>query len=454
MKGDTMEMLFALPAAVLVVITALKSIGARTYVMGGALADYAALRTPVDFDLETHNVTTEMVMRVLEPYKPHCVGSTHPAIRFMVDGVAIDVSVAQRDAMIESQHRDLTINSPFYDPLTRELFDPFNGMRDSCQGMLAATSAYYADFPVNVLRTAQFLARGKGTVVNMETTLLATNMSARADTIPAEQVFAQLCKLLRGATPFRALEFLRLTGWHEKVLPEVADLTRINENQEWHPEGPTAWDHTIRVVEAMCYMVNGWPIAYPQNEAAEIPEEWREPLCWAALLHDVGKAHVESDAECTFKGHDRAGEEPARALLERLKAPKDFTEKVIALVVNHMQPYLLTSGGAKETAWRRLHNKVPLHVLRWISRADWSAHPNHKCGDWGKHLPSCVISDIISRLPAAKIPAVVQGRDLVAAGVKPGPHMKTALDAAYNAQLENPDTEKNTLIAIALAALN
>lgn len=449
-----MEMLFALPAAVLVVITALKSIGARTYVMGGALADYAALRTPVDFDLETHNVTSDMVMRVLEPYKPHCVGSTHPAIRFMVDGVAIDVSVSMQDAMVESMHRDLTINSPFYDPLTRELFDPFNGMRDSRQGMLAATSVYYADFPVNALRTAQFLARGKGTVVNMDTVRLATNMTERAKEIPAEQVFAQLRKLLRGTMPFRALEFLRLTGWHEKVLPEVADLERMPENQTWHPEGPTSWDHTIRVVEAMCLMVNGWPITYPQNEAAEIPEEWREPLCWAALLHDVGKAHVDSDAEHTYRGHDTAGEAPARALLERLKAPKDFTERVIALVVNHMQPHLLTSGGAKDAAWRRLHNKVPLHVLRWMSRADWSAHPNHKCGDWANHAPSVAIADAITRLPAAKIPAVVQGRDLVAAGVKPGPHMKTALDAAYNAQLENPDTPKDALITIALEAIS
>lgn len=448
-----MEMLFVLPAAVLVVITALKSSGAQTYLMGGALADYAAGRTPLDFDLETHNVTSDAVMQVLEPYKPHLVGTDHPAIRFTVDGVAIDVSVSMREAVIESQHRDLTINSPYYDPLTRELFDPFNGVEDSRRGMLAATSVYYLDFPVNVLRTAQFLSRGKGSVVNMETTMLATRMAEQAHTLPAEVVFCQLRKLLRGTAPLRALEFLRLTGWHEKVLPEVADLERMPENQTWHPEGPTAWDHTVRVVEAMCTMINAWPAMYPDNEAAHISEEWREPLCWAALLHDVGKAHVDSDETCSFRGHDTAGEVPARALLERLKAPKDFTEKVIALVVNHMQPHTLTNGEAGDAAWRRLHNKVPLHILRWMSRADWSAHPAHELGDWANHKPSVAIADAIPRLSAAKIPAMVQGRDLVAAGVTPGPRMKVALDAAYAAQIENPDSAKDALIVIALEAI-
>jgi len=448
-----MEKLFDLPPAVLTVLTVLRAWGARTFIMGGAIADMLVGREPRDWDLEVHGMAEDQVLSALSDYRPKKVGSTFAAIRFNVNGTPIDITLPNVDPIEAARQRDLTINSPYYDPYTKELFDPFGGVEDGRQGILAATSEHYLNYPVNALRTAQFLSRGKGRSVNMQTTLFASSMAARADTIPAEQIFAQMRKLLSGTSPQRGLEFLRLTRWLYPIFPELHMLCGTPENQAWHPEGKTSWEHTLCVIENMATCLNMWPGQYSENEATQIPEEWKEALMWAALCHDLGKA-LTADGTGSFVGHDQAGEAPTRALLERLKAPKDLVEKTVTLVTNHMQPWTLTWGTAGDAAWRRLHNKVPLQILVWLSRADWSAHPNHEVGDWGNHKPSVAIADAITRLPAAKIPAVVQGRDLIAAGISPGPHMKTALDAAYAAQIEDTTLTKDALIAVALAALS
>ena len=57
------------------------------------------------------------------------------------------------------------------------------------------------------------------------------------------------------------------------------------------------------------------------------------------------------------------------------------------------------------------------------------------------------------KLGTEKVPAVLCGKDLIDAGYKPGPIFGQALGAAYEHQLEYPETEEEQLMEIAVQVL-
>jgi len=424
-----------IPAPLLVVITLLQAAGAQVLVMGGAVVDWLLGRQPQDWDVEVHGVPVQDVQHVLANYDPKLVGGSHEALRFIADGVAIDITVPNCDAKEAARRRDLTINSLYFDVERSLLVDGFDGEKDLRAGVLRHTSETFAKYPVNVLRVAQFLSRGKGHTVADETLSLACQLTP--ENLPAEQVYNQLTKLLLGSHPELGLAFLAKVGWL-RFWPELDALTRTEENPDWHPEG-NAWDHTMAVVHNAAII------------REQLPEEWRLAFMYATLLHDTGKPAV-AIGDLSYKGHDMAGGPLAEAFMLRIRAAKDLVEKVKAIVENHMQPGGLQRGEARVPAWKRLHNKCRLDVLGWHSRCDWAANPSRTVLD-ECHAPSQLAFTYFKEFGVGKVPPKLQGRDILAAGIKPGPQIGKALAAAYDAQLENPDLTNEQLVEIALRAV-
>ncbi len=114
-------------------------------------------------------------------------------------------------------------------------------------------------------------------------------------------------------------------------LPELLALKGIPQNPAHHPEGD-AFTHTGLVIDAAREIIRKNPERYGQKNTAI--------LLLGALCHDLGKAtHTQyEDGNWKSKGHDTAGEMPARALLQRIGVPADISEAVIAIVINHMKP--------------------------------------------------------------------------------------------------------------------
>ncbi|KAM4118594.1 hypothetical protein ACJW30_02G215600 [Castanea mollissima] len=134
------------------VLNILKSKGFETYLVGGCVRDLLLNRTPKDFDV----ITTAKLKQIKKQFhRSYIVGQRFPICMVHIKGTVIEVSsfdtVAKHDEEKEkflslqmpkdcnekdfirwrnSMCRDFTINSLFFDPFAKKIYDYANGMVD------------------------------------------------------------------------------------------------------------------------------------------------------------------------------------------------------------------------------------------------------------------------------------------------------------------------------------
>jgi len=456
---------------------------ATVLLVGGAVVDALQGRTPKDWDLEVYGVAPPDVIEVLDRHgwKPQAVGNAFGVVKLAhdaTDGVSIDISFPKADNTRDGEtdfgpvdiymtpaeaalRRDLTINSLMYDIEARKVIDSHGGLDDLRDGVLRATSPeHYAQDPIRPLRAMQLAARK---VPNVDPLTMALLRSMATDeafaSLAIERVGEEFHKLMMAEKPSIGLEVLRESGWL-RFFPELEALVGCPQNPDHHPEGPV-WDHTMLVVDAMS------SLARTGTSWTEEPLDGlrRKALMFAALCHDLGKpVTVQDDLSCPK--HDVEGEELVRSFLGRLTNETVLTEAVVALSRNHMRPFGLVDGKARESRWGRLkadlvkHPKLKngglpsLEDAGYLSRADWMgsrpvgtrfANGSTTETDRDHHEIAERCWEMHRELEKAE--PLVGGRDLIKAGVKPGPQMGKLVKAAYVIQLDEPELALEELIA-------
>ena len=126
-----------------------------------------------------------------------------------------------------------------------------------------------------------------------------------------------LQNLITGRQAERGLALLMKTGFVEKHWPELAELNRIEQNKEYHPEG-NVWAHTLA---ALSYRKTLDP-----------------DLGLGLLLHDIGKPEAPKAEGKQFLRHAQIGSRTAERFLRRLDFPETTASRVRFLVENHMLP--------------------------------------------------------------------------------------------------------------------
>jgi tRNA nucleotidyltransferase (CCA-adding enzyme) len=465
-RRNPINLLALVPAEVQQVGARLRSAGTstRTNLVGGAVVDLLSGRTPKDWDLEVFGLSFPKLLAVAEGMgKANAVGRSFGIVKLTLpSGLELDLSIPRYDNKVGIGHsgfettlvpnmtnkeaarrRDFTINSMAVDLKTGKLIDPFNGLADLRAGVLRATdTVLFVQDPMRALRAMQLLAR-KAKTVHPDTLRLIKGMKHTASELTPERVLEEWRKLLlKAERPSVGLEFLQASGWIE-AFPELVPLQDTPQHPDWHPEGDV-WVHTKQIADAAAQVRH------------RVPKKQREAFVFGALLHDVGKATTTVRPEdvaagrfpkerlYTAHGHDALGKAPARAFLERMKAPKKTTELAEALVGAHMQPYTMKAGNAGRSAYARLARKMRkaggnLEILAIVSQCDACAtgqgrHFHLGEPDW-EHDTSQHLLDWAEQVdtPAAAKP-LVQGRDLIKLGHKPGPHFKVILDFAQSLQ--------------------
>lgn len=468
--------------------------GGTTRAVGGTVIDLIYGDDPQDWDLEVYGVEPDSLAMRLSEFQPTICGKSFGILKIQSDGLDIDVSIPRRDNSTGKGHRDFevdldpgmtlteaaarrdfTINSmsmkvpehprtDFYGRvvagLTR-IHDPFGGLADLREGRLRVTSEQkFREDPLRGLRAMQLSAR-KAPLVDPSTIKIVKSMSPMD--LPKERWMGEFEKLLLLADqPSIGLNFLKECGWL-RFFPELYEMAYWSgwnkdenyklwplrdcdpgcpQNWEWHPEG-NVWVHTLLVVDA----------AAKQRE--QVDPEWRLAFMFAALLHDVAKPTTTLLPECTAHGHEPAGGPLTLTFMDRLTNDATLIDRVVKLVVNHLQPHFLKD--ARPSRWKRLQDKVErLDVLGHLTIADWCGRPGRDpdknphmdkdvgttamCFDWHENLGK----------DGDKVVPIVTGHDLIAQGLKPGAVFKPALQAALDAQLDG-ESSKDALLTIAIA---
>ena len=359
------------------------------------------------------------------PRRERCVGVRHTDFE-----VSVDPDMSFHDATLR---RDLTINAMMRDVLTGELVDLWRGQEDLRDKIIRHVGdETFPEDALRVFRAAQFTARLDGTVAP-ETMALCRRM--KVDDISHERVFDELCKaLLKAKRPSIFFRVLREMDHLKEFFPEVEACVGVRQNPVHHPEGDV-FDHTMLVLDS----------------AAALRDQAQWPLGFmlAALLHDLGKivaTEVQPDGKITAYGHEVQGLELCERQLRRLTSQAKLIEYVKNMMWLHMRPNILAGGQSRKKKTRQLFDlSVCPEDLILLSKADASGKLDEPYDERNEAFLRERLEDYRKVMERP----MVTGKDLIQAGLKPGPQFSEWL--ARGRLLHFAGLEKNRALQQILA---
>jgi tRNA nucleotidyltransferase (CCA-adding enzyme) len=446
-----------LPDNLRAILEALRRAG-RPRLVGGCVRDWLLGLATKDYDVEVAGVDFDTMHRVLAPFgATDVVGRSFGVIKLNLGERTLDFSLPRRESKTGAGHRgfaiapdptlsdaeaaarrDFTLNAIAYDPFADRLIDPLGGQADLAARRLRHAGPGFADDPLRVLRAFQLAARFDLQLAP-ETAALARSISDTFGELPVERIWGEWEKWAgRSARPARGLEVLEQSGWL-RHFPEIAALRGTPQEPEWHPEGDV-FTHTEHCLDALAGM--------PEWCAAGT--ERRRLLMFAVLAHDFGKPSTTVHAErrgvmrWTSPGHESAGGPLTESFLRRIGAPLGLTPPTVALVVSHLVHHHGARGDFTDSQVRRLARRLDpatIDDLALVMMADSLGRPPLRSpetlGLIGKLRARATTLTLEKSAPRP----LVQGRDLIAIGLKPGPAFSPILERAFEAQLDGVFTD-------------
>lgn len=428
-------------AAALRVVEKLRARGFQANFVGGCVRDLLMGHAPKDYDIAT-DATPDIVQEIFA--KTFAVGA-HFGVVIVCDeetGIQTEVATYRSDGAYEDgrrptevryakrpeddvARRDFTINGMLLDPvgltfsnIKSKVLDYVDGLRDLRDGIVRAigdASVRFEEDKLRMLRAVRFAARF-GFAMEEDTFCAIHDNAQKIAQVSDERVRDELTRMLCEGHARKAFELLDATGLLREVLPEIARMKGVEQPPQFHPEGDV-WVHTLLVIE-------------------KLPTGCAPTLGWAALLHDVGKPPTfrapdpaKPGDRIRFNGHAEVGTTMARAICNRMRMSNEDTEQICALVANHMRfGDVMEMKPATLKRFFRLNNFREHLQLHWMDAS--SAHGDLSLYDYAReHFESAPEEEI-------KPVLLVSGRDLIDAGLKPGPRFKELLHTIEDAQLE------------------
>ena len=245
----------------------------------------------------------------------------------------------------DQNRRDFTINAMaicLNKERFGELVDPFNGLADLEDGIIATPlepGITFSDDPLRMMRCIRF-ATQLNFQIEEETFVALERMADRIKIVSGERIKDELNKIVLSKTPSRGFVDLQRCGLLNIILPELSALDIVEQkNGRAHKNN---FYHTLEVLD---------------NVAMHSDNLW---LRWAALLHDVGKTKSKRwDAAIgwTFHNHNMIGAKMVPQIFRRLMLPLDMKMKYVQKLVDmHMRPIVIADEIVTDSAVRRLMN--------------------------------------------------------------------------------------------------
>lgn len=404
MTAETIS--FPLDPGAAALLTRLHAAGYAAYAVGGCVRDSLLGQTPHDWDLCT-SATPEQVLELFG--EAHCIptGLQHGTVTVKHGGELYEITTFRTEgAYSDGRHpdhvafvpdvredlarRDFTINAMAYNA-EEGLIDPFGGQNDLAAGIVRAVGEPQRRFEedaLRILRLYRFAARF-GFVIDPATGQAARALCRHLDCVSEERIAEELSRLLAAPAPGAYLE--------AEVLAVI----------------------------------------FPELDAAELPESRRildalepgmehVPVRLAALLCPLGEAG-------------------ARAALKRLKCSNALTGTVATLV---REAAAEMPGAALTLTARRFLSRYDLATITDLTALCSAQHPEQAeaFAALQQEAARLVETNACCRINQL----AVNGRDLMDAGIRPGPGLRRVLEAlleqVLTGQLPN---EKAALLAAA-----
>lgn len=418
----------------------LRDAGFEAWAVGGAVRDALAGLAPGDWDLATSARPAD-VQRLFRRTVP--VGVEHGTVGVLGrDGRMYEVTTFRRDVETDGRRarvafsesleedlgrRDFTINAVAWNPLTGEVRDPHEGMRDLAAGVLRTVGEpeeRFREDRLRVLRALRFA--GRFTLEVEARTWAAIRRSAhRLGGLSAERVREELLKVLSLPAPSTSLGLYERSGVLAALYPELARCVGVSgpSAPQADPDAGDVWAHLLRAVDA----------ARPHRPVVRL----------AALLHDTG-IPVAAGAD-----HAAIGAAIARETMRRLKMSNADTDRVTHLVAQHASAPPADAAAPVWRRWVRVVGRDHGHDLIRLLAADARAGAGAEEIGAVARLARRMRAVARERTPLEPSELAIGGAELRTLGLPPGPLYGEILRDLLERVTDDPSlNDRDTLVRI------
>lgn len=425
-----------------VIINTLYANGFEGYVVGGCVRDLLLHREPEDWDITT-NAKPEQVKKLF--VKTIETGIKHGTVTVVLDGNNYEVTTYRMDGQYtdhrrpdeviftmslqaDLSRRDFTINAMAYNSING-LIDYFNGKSDLEQKIIRAVGNPAQRFQEDALRMMRAIRFSSqlGYEIEPETAQSIYLSSSLVQKVSRERIRDELIKILISDYPIYVSR-LSASGLMEYLIPELEYCIDFDQKNPYHDK--SVYAHTLEVL---------------RNTPPKLV------IRLAALLHDIAKPvtfTLDEQGIGHFYDHQLVGALMAEKILRRLKFDHDTIKRVCILVREHMSRFNIINGKNVKKFINRVgsENLSNLFALQ-IADVKGCREPH----DLSQilNLKKEVERVLKEKQPLTVQDLVINGYDLIAAGIKPGARMGQILNLLLEKVLEDPKLNtKEQLLAL------
>ena len=330
-----------IPERVREVSLALSRAGHENFLVGGCVRDLLLEREPKDWDITTSATPEEIIKLFPKTFYENeygTVGVVHEEEEGSLKTIEVtpyrlesDYSDKRHPDEIkwaqsveeDLSRRDFTINAIALDIESDEkhakIIDPFNGVGDLEKKLIRTVgeaSKRFGEDALRMLRALRF-ASELDFALEHETLLGVEKNAPLLENISKERIRDEFTKIVMSDSPAVALELATRLDLLKYISPELEKGIGVEQNKA---HAYTVWEHLLRSLDHSAK--KGCPLHVRMS----------------ALFHDIAKPHTREwkNGQWTFYGHEVVGARITRKVLNDLKFPKEFVDKVSKLVRWHM----------------------------------------------------------------------------------------------------------------------
>ncbi len=398
-------------AAALQVTRALRAAGHQAFWAGGCVRDRKLGQLQhADIDIAT-DAQPDQIRELFGQRRTIAVGAAFGVIMVIAgEGKPIEVATFRSDASYsdgrhpdnvtftdareDAQRRDFTINGMFYDPLSDEYIDHVDGQADLDAGLIRAigdAEQRFSEDKLRLIRAVRFAAALQFQI-EPDTWKAIQRHASEITVVSAERIQSELQKILLHPERLRGIQLLRDSGLLAAVLPEL----ETGDADNW-----SELEVTLGKIQSP---------SFPLILAA----------CAASLASETGL-----ETAC-----------------ERLKMSNH--DRQLTLWLQQHLPRVLRLHQASWPEAQRLLIEPQIDLL--VELADAIGTARQEPQDWHRFCLEKLA------LPAGQLnpQPLINGDDLLQAGIPAGPDFRMILERVRNAQLEGQLADQHQALAMAL----
>jgi len=432
-----------LPKEVKEIIKKLNISGFEGYAVGGCVRDLILGGEPDDWDVTT-NAKPEDIQKIFpDSFYENKFGTVTVRTKSKNEALKeVEVTPYRVEAKYSDKRhpeeikfvtkleddlsrRDFTVNAMAMD-IDGKVVDLFEGQKDLKSKIIRTVGEpgeRFNEDALRLLRVVRF-ATVLGFKIEKKTLETVVKNSNWLIAVSKERVKDEFIKIINSDNAYDGIMLLKDTGLLKHIVPELLEGVGVGQNLH---HIYNVWEH------------NTLALKYAAGKKYSLE------VRLGSLFHDIGKPRTKrgEGKYSTFYGHDVVGAKMTAGIVDRLKFPKDISEKIIKLVRYHLFYYNV--GEVTESSVRRLLANVGpenINDLIRVREADRIGSGRPKAVPYKlRHLQ--YIIDKVSHDPISVKMLKVGGEDVMKQlNIKPGPKIGLILNSLLSEVIDNP--QKNT----------